>query len=309
MPTEMSIPDHYQIQYGDMFEGKLQQKKNRLADYVTIKNNCAGRYATVEQIDPIDLEAKTARFQKTEIEDVVTSRRFIFPKSFQKTVGFDEDDGWKLNQINVPIMESATQLYQGAQRKMEQVIIQGINGINKVGNGEDEAMVDVSLPSSQQVAVNYDETGLGSNTDLTLEKLRKALQILQEAEAFGQDSDEDTTAVCAVSARQLNSLLRIDKLTSADYAEVKALVHGEIDTAFGFHFIRTQQLEYSDTTIRDILCWAKTKVCFGMWDNYKSRLSIRDDLSEATQYRVKASFGATRKEEKGVVRIYCDESV
>jgi hypothetical protein len=309
MPTEMTIPDHYQIFYGDSFEGKLQQKKDRLREYVSIANNCQGREKTIEQIDPIDLEEKTARFQKTELEDVVTTRRFFYPKTFQKAVGFDEDDGWKLGALEVPIMESATQLHQGAQRRMEKITINGIDLTNYVGNGEDEARVSVELPSSQIVDVDYVETGSAANSDLTLGKLRKTLQIHQENEAFGQDADEDTTCVCAVSAKQLNSLLRTTELTSSDYAEVKALVHGEIHTAFGFMFLRTQQLNYSDTDIRSVLSWVKSKVCFGMWDNYKSRLSIRDDLSEATQYRVKFSAGATRKEEKGVVRILCDETV
>jgi len=304
----MTIPDNYQLTYGDIFEGKLQQKKNRLADYVSIANNCSGRYKTIEQIDPIDLDEKTTRFAKTELEDINTSRRFIFPKSFQKAVGFDEDDGWKLGQINVPIMESATQLNQGAQRKMEKITIDGIDGINTIGNGEDEAQTTVVLPSSQIIGVDYVETGATANSNITIGKLRAALQNLQENEAFGQDTDEDSMAVCALSASNLNALLRTTELTSSDYAEVKALVHGEINTAFGFKFIRTEQLNKTGD-IRNVLVWAKSKVCFGLWDNYKSKLSIRDDLSEATQYRVKFSAGATRKEEKGVVRILCDESV
>ncbi len=308
MPTEMSIPDHYQVKYGDMFESKLQQKQNRLAKYVTIKNNLAGRYGTIEQIDPIELDEKTTRFGKTVLEDVVTSRRFIFPQTFEKAVGFDEDDGWKLNQLSVPIMESATQLYQGAQRRMEKIIIDQVDGTNTIGNGQDEAQTTVVLPAAQIVDVDYVETGSTANSDLTIGKLRRALQILQEAEAFGQDAEEDTTACCALSAKQLNSLLRTTELTSSDFSQVKALVHGEIDTAFGFMFVRTEQLNVA-SNIRNVLCWAKTKVCFGIWDNYRSRLSIRDDLSEATQYRVKFSAGATRKEEKGVVRILCDETV
>ena len=308
MPTDMTIPDIYQITYGQNFEGKLQQKKNRLSEFMSIANNCRGREKIIEQINPIDLDQKTQRFQKVELEDIETTRRFMYPTTWTKAIGFDEDDDWKLGTINVPIQESATQLNQGAQRRMEKIAINGIDLTNYIGNGESEARVSVELPAGQIVDVDYVESGSTTNSNLTIGKLRKTLQTLQESEAYGQDADEDSMACCALSASQLNGLLRTTELTSSDFAEVKALVHGEINTAFGFKFIRTEQLNYDSTNIRSVLCFVKSKVCFGLWDDYKSKLSIRDDLSEARQYRVRFSAGAIRKEEEAVVRILCDET-
>lgn len=312
MPAELTIPDHYQVKYGDMWESRLQNSKNRLAQHVTMVANCTGKYKTIEQIDPLELDEKTTRFGKTELTEPGTRRRIITPRAFDKAVGFDEDDGWKLGAIEVPVMPAARELFNGAQRAMQRITIEGINGVNKVFDVDSsgvETIVDVSL--TNEVAVNYVETGSAANSNLTVGKIRAALEILQDSEAFGQDVDEDQgQAVMAVTSKQLHSLLRATEITSKDYAEVKALVNGKIDEFCGFKFLRLPKSAMPITNnTRSVLAWVKSCVAFGVWDGFKSKLSIRDDLSEATQYRVKFAAGATRKQEEGVVRILCDETV
>jgi hypothetical protein len=39
----------------------------------------------------------------------------------------------------------------------------------------------------------------------------------------------------------MSDLLALEKITSADYATVKALVQGAIDTFMGFKFVRSQR--------------------------------------------------------------------
>ena len=60
-------------------------------------------------------------------------------------------------------------------------------------------------------------------------------------------------------------------------------------------------------SVRNCLAWVKSKAQFGIWDDFKVKLSVRDDLDEALQVRAKFACGATRLQESAFVRIDCAE--
>lgn len=303
----MTIPDHYQIKYGNTWREKLQEAKARFLPFVTYKGDCRGRYATIEQIDPIDLDEKTTRHQASILTEPTTSRRFMFPRSFNKMVGFDEDDGWKLNSIEVPIMPSANELYKGGQRKFTEVIFDGINGSNTVGNGEDEAMTTETFAAGNIIAVTVgDADGAGNtNTDMNTTKIRLATQGMMEDEVLDGDNGEDET-VLALSARQVNSLWDEAIITSRDFSRRETLDLGKLEGWLGHRIIRSQLVPKTGNN-RECLLWAKSKVHFGIWDNWQSRMWI-DETTGGTRYRVKVSIGACREQMEGVRRILCDET-
>ena len=49
----------------------------------------------------------------------------------------------------------------------------------------------------------------------------------------------------------------------------------------------------------------KSRAQFGLWNDFKVKISVRDDLDEALQIRAKFACGATRLEEKGFVKVLC----
>lgn len=103
------------------------------------------------------------------------------------------------------------------------------------------------------------------------------------------------------------SLLRETEVSSYDFNNVKALVEGKIDSFMGFKFIRTQRLPKAENGTRSCLAWVKSKAQFGIWNDFKVKLSVRDDMEEALQIRAKFACGATRLQEEGFVKILCDE--
>ncbi len=103
------------------------------------------------------------------------------------------------------------------------------------------------------------------------------------------------------------NLLRETEVSSYDFNNVKALVEGKIDTFMGFKFIRTQRLPKTEEGVRSCLAWVKSKAQFGIWNDFKVKLSVRDDMEEALQIRAKFACGATRLQEEGFVKILCDE--
>ena len=112
-----------------------------------------------------------------------------------------------------------------------------------------------------------------------------------------------------VTQQQLDDLLvNVDQVSNSRYADVKALVNGEVNQFMGFTFIRTQLLELdSSTDIRTCIAFVSSGIAFSK-NGMSTKITVRDDLNETLQIRTKGRHGATRTEEEKVVAVYCDES-
>ncbi len=307
------IPEIQQLKYSDTWAEMLQQKTNRLAQFVQMQPNCTGRAVKIHQIESMDVEEKTSRYENLAAEDVDVKARFIVPRTFHRKIQFDEQDAERLYQTGTPVSESARELYKAAQRKMEEIIIDGLNGNNTTASdaGDDATETTAFDTTNNLVAVNYVETGTTAQSNMTLGKMRRALEILTENEAWGQDAEADgDVAVLALSASQINALLRTDEVINSDYNRraLAPLQSGQVTDFLGFRIIRTQQLPIDANNVRSCLAWVKSCTRFGVWNNQQSRLWV-DNENGATKYRILFEAGACRMEEKGVVRINCDEDL
>ena len=306
----MSPHEHARIAYGEQWKSLLSKKHNVLKNFVTFKADCAGRYATIEQIGTVELEEKTARHENTLAVELETARRFIFPRSFNKKIKFDEDDAWKLDKIGVPMPQSAMRLMQAGERKMEEIIFAGMLDTATVGNGAEEAMTTVSLGASQTVAVNL----TGSNTGLTSTKIIEGVRIFMDNDAYGQGSViEGADMLClAASPKSLLNLWKEAVVTSSDFRAFtggKPFDTGIIEAFFGVKLMVTTGLSARKIgNIQDIPMWLKSRVTYGDWAKAETDV-WRDRDTGGDRIRFKFTGGATREEEKGVVLIKADESV
>ena len=104
-----------------------------------------------------------------------------------------------------------------------------------------------AFPDDRVVAKDYVESGTKASSGLTLAKLRRTLQMFQEADAWTEDSSAaGDQLVFACSSAQILNLLSTTEVTSYDYNSVKALVDGKVDTFMGFKFVRTELLPKSE---------------------------------------------------------------
>ena len=149
-----------------------------------------------------------------------------------------------------------------------------------------------ALPAGQKIAVG--------TTSLTVAKLIAAKEIIDAA-----DVDPDETKYLVCSAKEITSLLGDDKVTSADFNSVKALVAGQIDSFMGFNFIRTERIAAAGG---DNLALAFTQSALGLalGRDINTRISERDDKNYATQVFLSMTIGATRVEDEKVVEIACN---
>lgn len=300
------IEQNYQIKYSEKWGSYLQQEASRLDKYVTVETGLSGKMVTFDQYGLLTFEEKTARMGQTNLEEAPTLRRVIYPHIYTKAVGFDEFDAKKLANIDVPVSKTIEGLRAAAGRCMDKVMIDAFLGENYIG---ENGTTPVAFSESQTIATDYVDTGTAQDCNLTVAKLRRALTMLHKSEAWNEErrayGDE---LVLACSGSQINALLQEPQVSSYDYNTVRALAEGKIDTFLGFRIIRTELLPINaETGVRSCLAWVKSKAQFGIWDDFKVKISVRDDLDEALQIRAKFACGATRLQEEAFVKIECAE--
>ena len=139
-----------------------------------------------------------------------------------------------------------------------------------------------------------------ADTGLNVGKLRSAKQVLDANEA------EDDDRYCIINAKQLQNLLGETEVTSSDYATVKALVSGDVDSFLGFRFIRTELLEVDSNSDHKVLFWQKKGMKLAIGAEPTVKISERADKNHAVQVFASMAIGATRMQEELVGYIECD---
>lgn len=274
--------------------------------YTTVAQKLKGSVVFFDQFGLLDFEEKTTRIGKTVLDEAPALRRCIRPRMFTKAIGFDEFDASQLESMDIPLCKTLESLRSAAARRMDDVMIQGFLGTNYIG---EDGLDSIDLGAEQTVNANYVESGSAAAANLTVAKLRATLQKFHENEAWNDDSRSyGDQLVLACTSSQIMSLLREKEVASYDFNNIKALVNGEVDTFMGFKFIRTQRLPKDKNGVRSCLAWVKSKAQFGIWEDFKVKMSVRDDMDEAMQVRARFSCGATRLQEEGFVKILCDET-
>jgi hypothetical protein len=207
----------------------------------------------------------------------------------------------------------------GFGRKIDSVLIAAMRG--NAYSGETGG-TSVALPAAQKVLAALDASP-GTPSALNVDTIRKVAYIFDEA-----DVDPELPRYFAFTAKQKRDLLGTTEVTSADYASVKALVQGQIDTFMGFKFIHTQLLPLEAATYntstgaidsgggsisaanaRRCLAWVGDGMVLSVGQDIEAKIEKRADKNYATQVFTRMTVGATRLEEEKVVEIVCDESV
>jgi hypothetical protein len=139
------------------------------------------------------------------------------------------------------------------------------------------------------------------STGLNLTKLLQAKQKLDT------DEVDESGRFFVVGSKQLQDLLNVAEVKSADYNTIKALVNGDIDTFLGFKFIRSERLSLVSTT-RYCYAWQKNTLLLAYNSNIITDIGPRRDKNMAIQVYAGMSIGATRMDEKGIVQVQCTEA-
>jgi hypothetical protein len=301
-----TIPEHYTTQFGLNWEFLLQQMESRLREYVTV-DSVTGKEKNYSQMGTSTARLITTRNGPTVPNNETFDKRWLRLQAYESVTHFDEFDDQLLGQISLPTSETVKSHAMAFNRTCDDLIIDALGGTVYTG----ATGVTAQTLDSTAVAADYKDltslTGGGTDYNLTIQKLVRARQILEQEEAF--DPRMGDKLCIAVSANQIAGLLSdAIEVQSSDFSAIKSLYDGQLDTYAGFKFIRTELLGYSSGTVRQCFAWVKSGIVLGFGQERSVRMAIRDDLSETLQIRSKMMLGTTRLMEEKVVSILCEET-
>lgn len=179
-------------------------------------------------------------------------------------------------------------------RKKDQRIIEAALGTAYTGrNGQDE----VAFPLGQKIDADYREDGGTGNTGLTLDKLRVAREMLDDA-----DVDDMEEKIIVLTAKQMSNLLRSTEVTSSDYTKVRDVLNGHVDSFLGFEFIRVSSLIMPKNSC---FVWAKSGLLMATSGEVITDIYPIKDKRNTAQLYASLGIGASRMDENKVIEILC----
>lgn len=284
-------------QYKDNVYLLVQQKGSRLRDKCRVEE-VNGKYKFIDQISSTSAQRVTTRHADSPLMNTPHARRRV--SLIDVDWGDLVDDFDKVRLLIDPTSSYAQNAAYACGREMDTIWFEEYYGTAYTG---ETGATSTSFTAGNQIAVDYVESGGAVNSGLTIAKLRRAKTILDSNEV-----DPDEPRYCAVTAKQVQDLLRTTEVTSSDYNTVKALVNGEINTFLGFQFIRTELVPTDGSSYRRVAVWAKSGMCMGLGKDITGKIAPRPDKRFSTYVYYCMSVGATRLEETKCVEIKCLES-
>lgn len=287
--------------YRSNIDLEMQQMGSRLRPYVRVESQNS-EFEFYDRIGQVEAVEVSSRHSDTPLISTPHDRRRCQTKDFDWADLIDRRD--KLRMLADPTSAYTKNAVAALGRQFDRQIITAGFGTAFTGKNGSNA---VQFPSTSTIAPNYSDDGGSSNTNLTVGKLRKVRLDFDLEEATGVDGEAEVFA--AVTAYQINSLLRETEVTNADYNAIKALVHGEVDQFLGIKFIRVEHTLLPKTgNIRDCLFFTRQGICMGVADEVMVDVGPRRDKRNSVQVYVCGSFGGVRMWEEKVRKVQCDET-
>jgi hypothetical protein len=293
-----------------------QQKGSRLK--MCVRNESQKSEADFyERIGAVDAQDIVNRHGDSPIMNTPHSRRMVTLLDAEYGDLIDKMD--RVRMLIDPQGPYTTAAVYALARKTDDRIIAAALG--NAYSGKDGTTA-VALPTTQKIAAfdGTTTTGVGLNVKTLVATSKKF---------DDKDVDESIPKYFAFSSHQKQDLLNQTEVTSEDYASVKALVSGMVDSFMGFKFIRTQRLVRSATDVTytvtngttaagtGTITAAKSRRCFAWAEDGLVlasglepfvRIAERSDKRFSMQVYCAHSIGATRLEEEKVVEVICSEN-
>jgi hypothetical protein len=273
-----------------------QQKSSKLRRAVRVET-IVGKTSYFEQLGSTTARKRTSRHADTPRMDTPHARRRVTLQDHDWADLIDKED--EIRMLIDPASPYAEAAAMAMGRNMDDEIIAAADGTAYTGvDGSTTTAYDTNMTVGVQTrwpGVSADDCGLN------------VAKILEAAERLGQNEvDPDEEKYMIVNARQINSLLQDEKISSHDYNVIKPLVEGQVSRFGGFNIIPCNRIGADSNSDDKVLYWAKGGILLGLGKDISTKISERPDKNYATQVFASMTIGATRMEEVRVGIVLCD---
>tara|TARA_R110002096_G_scaffold193685_5_gene375505 strand:+ start:1609 stop:2481 length:873 start_codon:yes stop_codon:yes gene_type:complete len=279
-------------QYSSNVTMLSQQMGSKLRGSVDVET-INGKNAFFDQVGVTSAQLRTSRHGDTPQIDTPHSRRRLSLADYEWADLVDDVD--KVRMLVDPTSSYAKAAAAAMNRSIDDVVITALNASAQTGVS---GATGVALPSTQKFATGQQSDGL------TIAKLLAAKKTFDL-----NDVDSSIKRYIVCGPQQIEDLLGTTQVTSSDFATVKALATGDVNSYLGFEFIVSNRLPFDATNTDDRLIFAYTEdaIKLGIGKDVSAKITERADKSYSTQVYYCMSLGAVRMEEKKVFQIPCDE--
>lgn len=269
-----------------------QQKYSKLMPCVYVKPNVQAKVFFQDQIGKWSMSTKGGRNVQTPNNDPNLGRRRGTMVDYHDNRMLDRGD--ELRTLSDPRSAYTIAAAQSLGRQIDIVIA---NAMLATANTGETGSSSITLGTTAITSHVNPTLGLtGTPATLTFARVRAAKRALDLEDVEMEDR------FFVISPQGLDALLNTTQATSSDYAAVKALVRGDIDTWMGFKWIVSTNLS-SSGTITSCFAMQRYGLAFAMGSEPLVRTDERQDLSYSWQVYYELNIGAVRLEEARVVQI------
>lgn len=266
-----------------MFDAEVHQAyqaQRSLAGVIRERTNVEGSQVKFPKIGK---GTATIRVPQTDVTPLNVSYSQV-TATMSDFIAAEYSDIFNQQKVNFDERRELVQVVSGAiGRRMDQLVIDALNA--------------ASSPSTVATSVG------GAGTNMNLAKLLAAKKALDTKNVPAEGR------CMVIHANGLSALLDETELTSSDFATVKALSTGEIDTFLGFKFITLGDRDEGGLPLPSTrTCFAFHRDAVGMGIGMGQRSEI-NYVPEKTSFLVSSMFsaGAVAIDDEGIVKISATE--
>ena len=302
MSTEITVA--FKNQYRASFELKYQQMPSMLEG--TVRNESqqgeVGFWDFIGEVAPVwDLP----RHADTPQIDTPHTRRALKLHSAEWADLIDEDD--KIQTLVDPTSDYIRVAVAAMNRAKDERILEALGGAVLTGKAGTTSVNFYDVGESRVINGTGtlidagSDAGATTETGLTIDKIGLCGLLLDEASV----PMEGRTIVA--NAWNKTYLLGSTRVTSSDYATVKALARGEIDTWMGFTFkwLPTDRFQNHAVDVSGIECFAyhRDAVLLAIAKDVTTKVDTLPGKRYSVQPYAKMRIGSTRLQGPGVVKM------
>jgi len=295
------------IQFSDKFQLLSQQYGSRLQGLVSQGQYQGKQASPVNQVAPTAAVPVTDRFTPIDRQDANFDRRWVFPLPYEHAQLVDKFD--ELQLLGDPKPSLVMNATNAMGRAKDDVIIGGFFSTAKTGELAGSSVAwnnTLTAAGGQNVSV---QQGAAGATNLTVAKLREVVKTFLQ-----NNVDIDREQITgALNAKAHDALLGEMQITSLDYQTKPVLEEGRIRRFMGINFVLTEEVTAICTGTDDLAgtsvgipFWVNSGMHLGVWIDTNTNITQRTDLKlQPWQIYMDMMIGATRIEEKKIVRVWC----
>lgn len=293
----MSLPSTIDTAFVRQYQGTLyvlaQQQKSKFASRVR-NESVKGESKAFDRLGEAEIEEITTRHPDTPNNEQPHTRRWVTPSNYHTNTYIDDQD--KLAMLIEPTNEYMQNQARALGRQTDDIIITAALGTAAAGVTPTTSSIAFK---DETISINGDATittlgtlaVVGVIVDMSLAKIETMLRLFHDA-----DVDEEIPLYWAVTPKDVEDMLQLTQIGSADYNTVKALSEGRVERFSGFTFFWSTRItkDAATSTGYRTIAWAQDGIIYGSAQGVESRIGERADKSYTTQVYSRMNGGAVR---------------